>query len=155
LSAALYLRYAPALIRKAERMLGNRTDAEDAVQGLFVQLIQMGKTNLDLPYLFTAATRRCLNILRNQRQQANLLQRQEPDSRGPVRTRCEDRVIDLDLLIKLSERLDENVCTALALHHFDDLTQQEVANAMGMSRRTVGKYLKVAQKTLVRLSEGA
>ena len=151
---AEYQRYAPALIRKAERMLGNRTDAEDAVHGLFVQLMQIGKTSVDLAYLFAATTRRCLNVLRDRQRQSTLLARYQPDSRGPVRTQCEDRVIGLDLLMKLSEQLDERICTALALHHFDDLTQEEVAEAMGLSRRTVGKYLKAAHGKLTTLSEG-
>jgi RNA polymerase sigma-70 factor (ECF subfamily) len=71
-----------------------------------------------------------------------------------VRTRCEERVIGLDLLIKLSEQLDENVCTALVLHYFDDLSQEKVAEVLGMSRRTVGKYLKTVRHTLARISEG-
>jgi RNA polymerase sigma-70 factor, ECF subfamily len=135
-------------------MLGNRTDAEDAVHGLFVQLIQSGKASVDLAYLFGAATHRCLNILRDHKRQASLLERQRPETRGPVRTRCEERAIGLDLLIKLSEQLDEKVCTALVLHYFDDLSQEEVGEVMGMSRRTVGKYLKTVRNTLARISEG-
>jgi RNA polymerase sigma-70 factor (ECF subfamily) len=155
LDASLYQRYAPALIRKAERMLGNRSDAEDAVHGLFVQVMQIGRTEVDLPYLFAAATRRCLNLLRDQQKQASLLANHQPETRGPVRTRCEDRVIGLDLLIKLAEQLDEKRCTALVLHYFDDLSQEEVAEAMGMSRRTVGKYLKEVRSTLAGLSKDA
>ena len=151
---AEYQRYAPALIRKAERMLGNRTDAEDVVHGLFVQLMQMRKTSLDLAYLFAATTRRCLNMLRDRRKQATLLARHQPDPRAPLGTRSEDRVIGMDLLIKLNAQLDEKVCTALALHYFDDLTQEEIAEAMGMSRRTIGKYLKAAHGKLAALSEG-
>lgn len=153
LNASFYKRYASALIRKAERMLGNRTDAEDTVQGLFVQLMQIGKTDVDLPYLFGATTRRCLNVLRDRRKQASLLANYQPETRGPVRTRCEDRVVGLELLIKLAEQLDEKKCTALALHYFDDLSQEEVAEAMGMSRRTVGKYLKEVRRTLAGLSK--
>ena len=133
-------------------MLGNRSDAEDAVHGLFVQVMQIGRAEVDLPYLFAAATRRCLNLLRDRRKQASLLANYQPQTRGPVLTRCEDRVIGLDVLINNAEQLDEKTCTALALHYYDDLPQEEVAEAMGMSRRTIGKYLKQVRSTLASLS---
>lgn len=152
---ALYRKYGPALLRKAERLLGNRADAEDVVQALFSQLLYSGETRgVDLPYLFRATTHRCLNVLRDRSRQAELLAQQEPALRGPVRTRCEDRVIDLDLLTRLMRRLDDKVCAVLVYHFFDDLTQEEVAALAGLSRRTVGKYLQRIRDTLSQLSEG-
>ena len=56
-----YRRYAPALLRKAERMLQDRDEAQDLVQGLFLDLMQRPDTPADLPYLYRAVTHRCLN----------------------------------------------------------------------------------------------
>ena len=46
-----YSRYGPALLRKAERLLQNHEDARDVVQALFVDLIERGEDETDLPYL--------------------------------------------------------------------------------------------------------
>ena len=62
---ALYPTVAPALVRSCTRLLGNRADAEDVVQQLFVDLIHRGRTDLDLPYLHRAATNRSLNRIRD------------------------------------------------------------------------------------------
>jgi len=66
------------LLRKAERMLHNCEDAADVVQELFVDLLQRGQTEADLPYLYRAVTNRCLNVLRNADNRARLLAREEP-----------------------------------------------------------------------------
>ena len=59
-----YQRHGRALLRKAERMLGNRADAQDLVQSLFLDLLQMGESP-DLPYLYRAITNRCLTYIRD------------------------------------------------------------------------------------------
>ena len=72
-SMELYRRYGPALLRKAERMLQDRDEAKDLVQGLFLDLLQRPATPADLPYLYRAITHRCLNHLRDRRNQGRLL----------------------------------------------------------------------------------
>jgi RNA polymerase sigma-70 factor (ECF subfamily) len=137
----IYQRYGPALLRKAERVLQNRDDALDVVQGVFVDMLQKGQTEADLPYLYTAVTSRCLNLLRNRNTRARLLEGEEPSLRGPVRTRCDEHVIVLDLLAKLATRLDDSTLQVLVYRYFDDLTQDEIATLMDLSRKTIGKRL--------------
>ncbi len=55
----MYRRYGPALLRKCERILGNKDDAEDVVQTLFVELLKKRIEETTLPYLYRAATNRC------------------------------------------------------------------------------------------------
>jgi RNA polymerase sigma factor (sigma-70 family) len=136
-----YARYGTALLRKARRMLGNRADAEDVVQSLFVELVQRGRDGADLAYLFRAVTTRCLNHLRDHGNRARLLEREEPALRGLVRTRCDDEVIGVDLLVKLVDRLDPACAEVLVLRYFDDFTQDEIADLQAVSRRTVGARL--------------
>jgi RNA polymerase sigma-70 factor (ECF subfamily) len=137
----IYRQYGSALQRKAERILGNRADAQDLVQGLFVDLLSRGQTDVDLPYLYRAITNRCLNWIRDRKNQERLLGEQEPSLRGPVRVRCDDEVIGVDLLLKLSQRLDERESEVLVNRYFDDLTQDEIATLCDTSRKTVGKRL--------------
>ena len=72
-----YARYGPALRRKCERMLGSAPDAEDMVQGLFLDLLRRGEAEQELPYLYRAATNRCLNLLRDRKRRQALLQQQD------------------------------------------------------------------------------
>ena len=67
-----YLRYGPALVRKAERMLLSRADAQDVVQALFLDLLQEPDPRTELPFLYRAATDRCLNYLRDAKNRARL-----------------------------------------------------------------------------------
>ena len=137
-----YRRYGPAVLRKAERILQNRADAGDVVQSLFVDLFERGVERVELPYLYRAVTNRCLNFLRDRRNRDRLLERQEGALRGIARVRCDDAVIGLDLLIKLSARLDGNHMEILICRFLDDMSQDEIAELVGASRKTVGKRLQ-------------
>jgi len=134
-------RYGPALCRKARRLLGNAADAEDVVQGVFAELVQRGRAEADLPYLFRAVTSRCLNLVRDHANRRRLLDRQEPALRGPVRTRCDDEVIAMDLMLKAVDRLDAASAEALVYRYFDDLTQDEIAEIQAVTRKTVAARL--------------
>jgi RNA polymerase sigma-70 factor (ECF subfamily) len=145
-----YARYGRALLRKAERILGSRADAQDLVQALFVDLLQR-EGDVDLPYLYRAITNRCLTFLRDEKNRARLLAEHDDALRGPVRTREGDRVVDLDLLAKLVSTLDETTVEILVYRFFDDMTQEEIADVTGISRKTVGKKLDDVRDAVVRL----
>jgi len=149
-----YVRYGPALLRKAGRMVGNSADAEDVVQSVFIELFQRGRCDADLPYLFRAVTTRCLNLLRDAGNRRRLLERQEPALRGPARTRCDDEVIVIDLMVKLVDCLDRDSAEVLVYRYFDDLTQDEIADLQGVSRKTVGARLARVRQAVASLGGG-
>src|SRR3984957_9745754 len=72
-----YERYGRALLRKAERIVGNREDARHILQALFVDLYQRSDTPMDLPYLYRAVTNRCLTFVRDETNRARLLERHD------------------------------------------------------------------------------
>jgi RNA polymerase sigma-70 factor, ECF subfamily len=150
-----YRRYAPALLRKAERLLQNRHDAQDVVQGLFLDLLQRAdQPSIDLPYLYRALTNRCLNMLRDHSTHRRLLSRHDALLRGPVRVTCEDRAVDLDLLTKLAGTLDHESAEILVYRFVDDLGQEEIAELVGLSRKTVGQRLMRIRDAVAALSGG-
>ena len=149
-----YGRYGPALLRKAERILGSRADAQDLVQGLFVDLLA-GGAPLDLPYLYRAITNRCLTFLRDEQNRARLLAVHDEALRGPARTRCDERVVDLDLLGKLVGALAPETVEILVYRFFDDMTQEEIAAMLGLSRKTIAKRLDDVREAVARLGGGA
>ena len=137
----IYRRYGPALLRKCERMLGNRPDAEDVVQGIFVDLYRKGKTDVDLPYLYRAATSRCLNRIRDSRRRRELLalHGEVLISAGPGVP--EARAISVDLLVQLVGSLDKKSAEIMVYRYMDQMTGDEIAGLLGVSRRAVTKRL--------------
>jgi RNA polymerase sigma-70 factor (ECF subfamily) len=150
-----YQRYGPALLRKAERVLQSREDARDVVQALFVDLLERGDdaNANDLSYLYRAVTNRCLNVIRDRNNRTRLLARQDAVLRGPVRTSCEARAVDLDLLCKLASELDPESCEILVYRFVDDMGLEEIAQLTGKSRKTIGKRLDRVRNAVLRLSE--
>jgi RNA polymerase sigma-70 factor (ECF subfamily) len=146
-----YQRHGPALVRKARRLLASQADAQDVVQSLFLDLFSSGRSEVELPYLYRAVTHRCLSLLRDQNNRARLLARQEPALRGTVRTRCDDEAIGLDLIAKVLSALNARASEVLVYRYFDDLSQEEIAELIGVSRKTVGKLLKDVQDTVQRV----
>ena len=150
-----YERYGRALLRKAERVLGNREDARDVVQGLFADLHQKLDARMDLPYLYRAVTNRCLTLLRDEANRARLLERRDQGLAPAARTRCDDTVIGRDLLVKLVRELDEPEGEVLMYRYLDDMTQEEIATLLGLSRKTIGKRLERIREAVLALREVA
>ena len=149
-----YERYGRTLIRRAARIVGNVEDARDLVQGLFVDLYQRPGAPLDLPYLYRSVTHRALTFLRDEGNRARLLERHDAALVPPARTRCDDRAIGLDLLTKLLRELDESETEVLTYRYFDDMTQDEIASLLGLSRKTIGKRLERVNEAVRRLTTG-
>jgi RNA polymerase sigma-70 factor (ECF subfamily) len=150
-----YQHHGRALLRKAERMLGSRADAQDLVQGLFVDLLSRGEPAPDLPYLYRAVTNRALTFLRDAQNRTRLLESNDDALRGPVRTRCDERVIGMDLLAKLTRTLDGRALEILVYRFFDDMTHDEIADLMGLSRKTVGRIEADIRAAVAELAGGA
>jgi RNA polymerase sigma-70 factor (ECF subfamily) len=148
-----YQRYGRALVRRAIRVLGNADDARDVVQGLFVDLHARGNLPLDLPYLYRSVTNRCLTFLRDESNRARLLERNVQTLAPPPRTTCDDHAIGVDLLVKLVRELDDPEIEVLMHRYLDDMTQDEIATLLGVSRKTVGKRLDRVREVVRRLAE--
>jgi RNA polymerase sigma-70 factor (ECF subfamily) len=138
---AAYRAYGPALVRKAERVLRSREDAVDVVHALFVDLIPRWTKDVDLPYLYRAVTNRCLNVLRDRGTRARLLEREQQTAAPVARVRLDDQVVGVGLIAALADRLDEAHLEVLVARFVDDMTQEEIAEQLGVSRKTVGKRL--------------
>jgi len=147
-----YERYGHALLRKASRMLGNVEDARDVVHGLFVDLYQRGEVPTDLPYLYRAITNRCLSVLRDTSNRVRLLEANDLALERPRRTACDAHVIGHDLLKKLVRELDEGECEVLTYRYLDDMTQEEIATLLGLSRKTIGKRLDRIRDAVARVT---
>ena len=138
---AAYRAYGPALVRKAERVLRSREDAVDVVHALFVDLLPRWSRDVDLPYLYRAVTNRCLNLLRDRGTRARLLERERATAAPVGRVRLDDEVVGVGLIAVLADRLDRGHLEVLVCRFVDDMTQEEIAEHLGLSRKTIGKRL--------------
>lgn len=152
---AAYRTYAPALVRKAERMLRSREDAVDVVHALFVDVIPRWNRDVNLPYLYRAVTNRCLNILRDRDTRARLLEREQSVAAPVARVRLDDNVLGLRLLAGLVDRLDQAHLEVLVCRFVDDMTQDEIAAHLGVSRKTVGKRLDHIRDEVIAMREAS
>lgn len=138
---AAYRAFGPALVRKAERVLRSREDAVDVVHGLFADLIPRWTKDVDLPYLYRAVTNRCLNLVRDRATRARLLEREGTAAAPMGRVKLEDQVVGVGLIAALAEKLDESHMEVLVARFVDDMTQEEIADHLKLSRKTIGKRL--------------
>lgn len=147
--------FGPALVRKAERLLRSREDAVDVVHALFADLIPTWTPAVDLPYLYRAVTNRCLNLVRDRGTRARLLAR-EPTAAAPVgRVQLDDEIVGLGLIAALAEQLDDAHLQVLVCRFVDDMTQDEIAAHLGVSRKTVGKRLDRIREAVTALRGNA
>jgi RNA polymerase sigma-70 factor (ECF subfamily) len=107
---------------------------------------------VDLPYLYRAVTNRCLNLIRDRDNRRRLLDLQQPTLRGAARSRCDDQVIGLDLIARLSDSLDDDCLEVLVCRFVDDMSQQETAELLGTSRKTIGKRIQKIRAELAQLA---
>ena len=119
-------------------MLRSREDAVDVVHALFVDLIPRWGRDVDLPYLYRAVTNRCLNAIRDRATRARLLEREQVAAAPVGRVRLDDASVGVGLIASLAERLD-------------DLTQEEIATHLGLSRKTIGKRLERIRAEVIAL----
>jgi RNA polymerase sigma-70 factor (ECF subfamily) len=156
----LYRRYGPAILRRCLKLLRDPAEAEDATQEVFVRVFrsldQFTYGDSALPWIYQIATRLCLHRIRDgaRREGARARLPLPAEGSGPdLGHALADRQVAGRLLASFDER------TALiAVHHLvDGMTQEEVAQALQLSRKTVGirlqKFIQRAQALLAQ--EGA
>jgi len=145
--AALYREWGPLIFRRCRRILGSDEDASDAVQEVFVTFMR----NLDrfedrgqtLNFLYRVATNWCLNLLKRRKVAPSLLEADSPEI--PNHRVPETLAADRDHLLSIFQRCDERTRLILFLSIADGLSQEEIADVTGLSRKTVGLRLARAR----------
>ena len=135
----LYQAHALALIRAAKLLLRDQPSAEDAVQdaflGLYRALPRLSDHDQILPYLRAAVINRSRSVLRaRQRALLRKVQHEPPASSAESSAMAgEDRRAVMAAVARLPRRARE----VLVLRYYLDLTDQEIAATLRISRGTV------------------
>jgi len=138
----LYESHSPAIYARCCRLLGDRAAAQDAAQEIFFRVhrhIGSAPANDEvLRWMFRIATNYCLNVIRDRKLRpaptndlADLVGVASP----------EERIADRDLGRRMTLRAPAHVRTVAWLYHVEGLAQHEIAEEVGISRRTVVNYL--------------
>jgi len=141
----LHRQYAGVLYDKCVRMLGDRAEAQDAVQETFLSAFRaLGRFQDQslghLPWLYRIATNVCIKFIRTRRRKGAepLGDRDlaEPRTRDPVEQLHVRKVLE-----ELAELLDDRSLDIVVAHYVDGIDQGQIAEQHGISRRAVVKRL--------------
>jgi RNA polymerase sigma-70 factor (ECF subfamily) len=147
----LYRAHGHLVLRRARALLGNEADAQEALQEVFTALLRapgdVRAAGSAVSWLYGATTHHCLNLLRDRRTGARLV---ELHVVPVLPTAARARADALTELRKVLAQLPDEVAAALVHHHLDGMTYDEIAAQLGCSRRKVGYLLERAQEHVER-----
>jgi RNA polymerase sigma-70 factor (ECF subfamily) len=150
----LYREFGPVAYRRCLRLLGNREAAEDAVQEIFTRLLRDVDKLRDretlVPWIYRVATNHCLNVRREAWQRARTPTPEAIELRaGDDRA---DGYLEREITQRVLSRFDALTQSIAVGVLVDGMEQEEVARALGISRRTACRklslFLRRARKLL-------
>lgn len=131
------------------RLLGNEEDAREVVQEVFCQFWRgrgkfEGRASM-FTFLYRIATNLSIDRLRRRTTRGDSVTLDEERDAVPAGARSqvgpEEQVAAAAEVAELTRGLDEETIMIAVMSHVDGLTQEEIADALGLSRRTIGKRL--------------
>jgi len=147
----LVRRHQTSAWRAAYRLLGDAAEAEDAAQDAFLKILDAAPryrpTASFRTYLYCVVTRLCLDRLQKKRPiYVDRLPPRASDDPGPpdVLARQEQE----KAIRRALDALPARQRAALILRHFEDLSYQEIADAMDASVKAVERLLARARDAL-------
>ena len=146
LLTTFYTKYARRVYERCMYFLRNEEAAQDAMHDTFIK----AQKNLNdfrgdaspLTWLTRIATNHCLNLIRARKAQWHAKYRQEVEV---AEKHIDDKTSHREItqLIRLCLTDCEKDIAEIAIYYFvDEMTQQEIANATGVSLPTVRKRLR-------------
>jgi RNA polymerase sigma-70 factor (ECF subfamily) len=141
-AAQLYREYGPAVYRRCLRLLRDREAARDATQEVFVKLLRdMGKLEdraSALPWVYRVAMNHCLNLRRDAHRRGEDFLEPTLEVRGQPPPGFGDSHLAQAILSRFDAKTQ-----AVAVGVFvDGMEHEEVAEVLGISRRTVSRKLE-------------
>jgi len=138
---SLYRELGPAVYRRCLRLLRDREAARDATQEVFVKLVRdidrLADRATALPWIYRVATNHCLNLLRDARRRGEDASADALDVVPGAAPSFPDRQLARQVLSRFDVQTQAIAVGVLV----DGMEHEEVAGALGISRRTVHRKL--------------
>lgn len=155
--ATVYRSHRAAVYSQCKRLLGDRHAAEDAAQETFTRafryLVGVVDAEHQRRWLLRVANNYCLNHIRDRKRRAELLVRLNVD---PIEDGAE-AFMDREVAVCVARSLPDKVRRVAWLMYVDEMRQEQVAQVLGISRRTVVNRLAAfragVRRALVRLED--
>jgi RNA polymerase sigma factor (sigma-70 family) len=146
----LFREHGDIVLRRARSILRSEDDARETLQEVFAQILARPPRWADIPspiaFLYGVTTHICLNRLRSRRTRDRLLQQRGGELAHVEPPRAEDGAVVLQLL----ERMPEDLAMVSVYAFVDEMSQAEIAELLGCSRRHVGNLLERARAFVAR-----
>ena len=146
----LYRRYAPLVHARARRMVGG--DADDVVQEVFIRYLQSPPKQQNLvSWFYTVSTNICMDRFRyNARRHADWQTEVRKWASAAAGKPASELLEHKELCLKILAHADAKTQQVIMLVVFDEMTQEEAAGILGISRKTVNerlqRFVSAAQK---------
>jgi len=151
--AEVYVSYGALLLRRCRRLLVDGQAAEDALHEAFVKIWRHGASYREatsrIGWLYRTVDRCCFDAL------AARARRKEEPLEQAARVAAapgHDEAADWQIVRLFLHRLDERLQQVAVMHWVDEMTQEEIAAAIGWSRQTVCKKLAFLRDRAARLA---
>jgi RNA polymerase sigma-70 factor (sigma-E family) len=142
----------PGAVRLAYLLSRNHADAEDAVARAYAKIYRRwrsGRIERPLAYLRRAVANEVTSGFRRQGTQDRLAVAQRGDDRGALA--LENAVVDRDEVWHALSRLPARQRTVMVLRFYEQLSEREIAEVMGVTNGTVKSTASRALDNLRRI----
>lgn len=149
-----YALYGYAVHRRCVRLLQSEAEADDALHDVFLRAWRYAHTlqgEEPLPWLYRIADRHCVDLLRRRARQVPT---EDVKASLPEEAAAADPSEQLHLFGQVLAACKERVRDTAVLYYLDELTQDEVAESLGCSRKTVKERLAQFKDVATRLLTG-
>ena len=150
----LFKFYYPGLVIFASNIIVNRDEAEEIVQDFFVRLWEhrenIRSESTLKSYLFTSVKNRSINYLKNAQVKQNVIEELKKQMESEMRYNP-DVYVDTELQRRLKNaftKLPPRTSEIFTLSRFKGFSNDEIANELGLSKRTVETQVSNALKIL-------
>jgi RNA polymerase sigma-70 factor (ECF subfamily) len=149
----LYRRTGHLVLRRCRGILRDDAEAEDVLQEVFLRALKyersLRRAESQLGWLYRTAERCCFDRFKLRKREVA----RDPDllARNPDGGRPQSAAEARHLLFAFLGRFDSKAQQVAVLHWLDGLSQEEIAQRLGWSRRTVGKKLARLRRRAAKL----
>jgi RNA polymerase sigma factor (sigma-70 family) len=148
--AEVYRLHGRMVLRRARVILGDEEEARDALQELFMSLVNdpdkfRGESSI-VTFLYRATTNLCLNRLRDRQNRSRLLDQRVSPVAGQARAPAAGLASEAQQLLAV---LPGRLARVIVYAFIDEMTQEEIADMMQCSRKHVGHLIERARQLLL------